>query len=232
MLFRSTFLEKQAAYYQQYEPGDVTIAFNPDIRVYNYDIVSGIQYKMDISKPEGSRIAELLFKGKPVTDNQTFKIAMSNYRFEGMVKEGLVEATPYFESDPDTLRGEIVNYIKNQPNGVIDPAKEIEKSFEIIGADLSHPLRDYVISQIKAGTKGFEIESSSDGRTPNVKKFNVDQLIAEGLIPEDMLEGLEGNTVKIMHTNDMHGRLEYMEDKYSPSIGMGQIGRASCRDRV
>lgn len=218
-----TFLEKQAAYYQQYETGDVTIAFNPNIRVYNYDIVSGIQYKMDISKPEGSRIAELLFKGKPVTDNQTFKIAMNNYRFEGMVKEGLVDATPYFESDPDTLRGEIVNYIKNQPNGVIDPAKEIEKSFEIIGADLSHPLRDYVISQIKAGTKGFEIESSSDGRTPNVKKFNVDQLIAEGLIPEDMLEGLEGNTVKIMHTNDMHGRLEYMEDKYSPSIGMGRV---------
>lgn len=29
--------------------------------------------------------------------------------------------------------------------------------------------------------------------------------------------------VKIMHTNDMHGRLEYLEDKYSPSIGMGRV---------
>ncbi|MGY3767104.1 5'-nucleotidase C-terminal domain-containing protein [Vagococcus vulneris] len=31
------------------------------------------------------------------------------------------------------------------------------------------------------------------------------------------------SNVKIMHTNDMHGRLEYIEDKYSPSIGMGRV---------
>lgn len=29
--------------------------------------------------------------------------------------------------------------------------------------------------------------------------------------------------VRIMHTNDMHGRMEYLEDKYSPSIGLGRV---------
>ena len=48
-----TYLEKQGGYYQAYEDGDVTIGFNDKIRVYNYDMVSGIEYKIDISKPVG-----------------------------------------------------------------------------------------------------------------------------------------------------------------------------------
>ena len=214
-----TYLEKQGAYYQQYETGDLTIAFNPNIRVYNYDIVSGVNYKIDISQPVGSRIKELTFKGNPVDNQQEFKIAMNNYRFEGLAKEGLVNPKPYFESDPATLRGEIVKYI--QKEGTIDPEKEIEPNFEIIGADLSHPARDYVIEQVKAGTPGFEIKPSADGRTPNVKKLNVNELVAQGLIPDDYLTNQ--NIVKIMHTNDMHGRMEYLEDKYSPSIGLGRV---------
>lgn len=214
-----SFLEKQAAYYQTYEEGDLTIGFNEKIRVYNYDIVSGVDYKMDISKPEGKRIEGLTYKGKAVQDGDSFKIAMNNYRFEGLAKEGLVDATPYFESDPATLRGEIVAYI--QEKEIINPEEEIENNFEIIGADLEHPARDYVISQVKAGTPGFEIVPSADGRTPNVKKLNINDLIAKGLIPDEYLE--DSHTVKIMHTNDMHGRLEYLEDKYSPSIGMGRV---------
>ncbi|MHC5229214.1 5'-nucleotidase C-terminal domain-containing protein [Enterococcus sp. LJL99] len=214
-----TYLEKQGAYYQQYAEGDLTIAFNSNIRVYNYDIISGVNYKIDISQPEGSRIKELTFKGNPVSDDQTFKIAMNNYRFEGLVGEGLVNPVPYYESDPVTLRGEIVNYIKEK--GTISPESEIEKNFEIIGADLDHPAREYVIEQIKAGTPGFEIESSADGRTPNVKKININDLIEKGLIPDEYLT--DKNTVKIMHTNDMHGRMEYLEDKYSPSIGLGRV---------
>lgn len=214
-----TYLEKQGAYYQQYAEGDLTIAFNSNIRVYNYDIISGVNYKIDISQPEGSRIKELTFKGNPISDDQTFKIAMNNYRYEELVGEGLVNPVPYYESDPVTLRGEIVNYIKDK--GTITPETEIEKNFEIIGANLDHPARDYVIEQIKAGTPGFEIEPSADGRTPNVKKININDLIEEGLIPDEYLTNK--NTVKIMHTNDMHGRMEYLEDKYSPSIGLGRV---------
>ena len=213
-----TYLEKQGAYYQQFEAGDLTIAFNSKIRVYNYDIVSGVKYKIDISQPEGSRIKDLTFQEKEVLDTDTFKIAMNNYRFEGMVADGLVNPEPYFESDPDTLRGEIVKYIKEK--GTINPEEEIENNFELIGYNLEHPARDYVVKQIKAGTPGFEIQASADGRTPNVKKININDLIAAGLIPEEELEGDKDFTFTIMHTNDMHGRLQYEENK---SIGMAKL---------
>ncbi|MFW7418746.1 5'-nucleotidase C-terminal domain-containing protein [Vagococcus fluvialis] len=214
-----TYLEKQGDYYQAYEDGDVTIGFNDKIRVYNYDMVSGVKYKIDISEPVGSRIKDLTFKGKAVSDTQVFRIAMNNYRFEGMAKEGLVNPEPYFESDPATLRGEIVKYIEDKK--IISPEEELENNFEIIGVDLNHPARDYVIEQVKKGTPGFEIVSSADGRTPNVKKLNVYELAEKGLIPDEYLD--EKGTVKIMHTNDMHGRMEYIEDKYSPSIGLGRV---------
>ena len=214
------YMEKQASYYQQYEEGDLTIAFNPKIRVYNYDMLTGVNYKIDISKEVGQRIVDLTFKGKPVTDDQALTIAINNYRFEGMVTDGFVDPVPLSDTDPDTLRGEIVKYIKEFRNGEIDPAVEIENSFEVIGADLSHPLRDYVIKQINDGAEGFDlIKVSSDKRTPNVAKVNINTLIAEGKIPAEML----GDQLTIMHTNDMHGRLEYLEDKYSPSIGIARV---------
>ncbi|WP_179203859.1 MULTISPECIES: 5'-nucleotidase C-terminal domain-containing protein [Vagococcus] len=213
------YLEKQGAYYQQYEPGDVTIGFNDKIRVYNYDMISGVKYKIDISKPVGSRIKDLTFEGKEVADDQVFKIAMNNYRFEGMAKDGLVNPEPYYESDPATLRGKIVEYIEEKE--VIDPKEELEENFEIIGADLTHPASQYVIDQVKKGTPGFEIMPSADGRTPNVRKLNAIKLHEQGLIPDEYMG--ENGSVKIMHTNDMHGRMEYFEDKYSPSIGLGRV---------
>ncbi|MDT2814286.1 5'-nucleotidase C-terminal domain-containing protein [Vagococcus carniphilus] len=213
------YLEKQGGYYQQYEEGDVTIGFNPKVRVYNYDMISGVKYKFDISKPAGQRLKDLTFKGKEVKDDQVFKIAMNNYRFEGMAKDGLVNPEPYFESDPATLRGYIVDYIKEKK--VIDPKEEIENNFEIIGADLDHPAREYILEQSKKGTEGFKIEASADGRTPNVKKLNANKLHEAGLIPDEYMKGADN--VKIMHTNDMHGRMEYKEDKYSPSIGLGRV---------
>ncbi|MEG0551804.1 MAG: 5'-nucleotidase C-terminal domain-containing protein, partial [Vagococcus sp.] len=205
------YLEKQGNYYQQYEPGDVTIGFNEKIRVYNYDMVSGVKYKFDISKPAGQRLKDLTFKGKEVKDDQIFKIAMNNYRFEGMAKDGLVNPEPYFESDPATLRGYIVDYIKEKK--VIDPKEEIENNFEIVGTDLNHPAKDFILEQSKLGKDGFKIEASKDGRTPNVKKLNANKLYEEGLIPSEYM-----NVINVMHTNDMHGRMAF--DAGSSSIGL------------
>ena len=45
---------------------------------------------------------------------------------------------------------------------------------------------------------------------------------SEKAVEEEKTSKDEG-VVKIMHTNDMHGRMEYLEDKYSPSIGLGRV---------
>ena len=42
-------MEKQAGnFFNQYQPGDVTISFDPSIRMYNYDEFAGVNYEIDI----------------------------------------------------------------------------------------------------------------------------------------------------------------------------------------
>ncbi|MBA3646377.1 MAG: 5'-nucleotidase C-terminal domain-containing protein [Gemmatimonadaceae bacterium] len=50
---------------------------------YNFDIVAGVDYTIDLNQPVGSRITRLVYKGKPVRDDDTFTFALTNYRQGG-----------------------------------------------------------------------------------------------------------------------------------------------------
>ncbi|MFR9254864.1 MAG: 5'-nucleotidase C-terminal domain-containing protein [Merdibacter sp.] len=77
-------MEQQAGnFFNQYQPGDVTISFNPDIRMYNYDMFAGVNYEIDISKPEGSRIVNVTYQGEPLRDDQSLVLALNNYQYGG-----------------------------------------------------------------------------------------------------------------------------------------------------
>lgn len=105
------YLEKQGAYYNQTQPDDLTVSFNPNIRVYNYDMISGVDYKIDISKPVGERIVDAKIDGQPLDPAKEYTIAMNNYRYGGLASQGIQVGEPIKNSDPETLRGMIVDYI-------------------------------------------------------------------------------------------------------------------------
>ena len=51
---------------------------------YNFDSAAGIDYTVDVSKPEGSRILISGFtNGKPFEKNKTYKVAVNSYRGNG-----------------------------------------------------------------------------------------------------------------------------------------------------
>ena len=176
------YMEWSASYYNTYKPGDVTIGFNPNIRPYNYDMFQGVEYKIDISKPAGERIVDLTFKGKPVEDDDAFTLAINNYRHSVLKSLGIIKNDPYYNSDPVSLRSLIAAHIREQ--GIIVP--EVDNNWDIIGADLNHPLRDYIIQQINEGN--IILPSSEDGRSINIKAMNVYELIEEGIISEEVLK--------------------------------------------
>ncbi|ALS02273.1 multifunctional 2',3'-cyclic-nucleotide 2'-phosphodiesterase/5'-nucleotidase/3'-nucleotidase [Enterococcus silesiacus] len=189
------YMENQADYYNTPSPDDLTISFNEKIRVYNYDIFSGISYKIDISKPHGERIINPTIDGKPVDLTANYTIAMNNYRYEGLLTQGIVTGEPIKSTDPETLRGLIADYIREKQT--LDPTVEIENNWEVIGYHFNKNWRDLAVKLVNDGT--LQTEPAADGRTPNVKPITKQEVINAGFSPESFT---------IMHTNDVHGRLE------------------------
>jgi 2',3'-cyclic-nucleotide 2'-phosphodiesterase (5'-nucleotidase family) len=75
------FLEHSARYFQTYAPGGPLI--DESIPGYNFDVVSGVTYGIDISRPVGSRIRALSYQGRAVTAADTFTLALNSYRQVG-----------------------------------------------------------------------------------------------------------------------------------------------------
>nr|WP_167321487.1 5'-nucleotidase C-terminal domain-containing protein [Enterococcus moraviensis] len=189
------YMENQADYYNTPSPDDLTISFNEKIRVYNYDVFSGISYKIDISKPHGERIINPTIDGKPVDLAANYTIAMNNYRYEGLLTQGLVTEEPIKSTDPETLRGLIADYIREKQT--LDPSVEIENNWEVIGYHFNKNWRDLAVKLVNDGT--LQTQPAADGRTPNVKPITKQDVLDAGFSPE---------SITIMHTNDVHGRLE------------------------
>ncbi len=75
------YLEQSARYFHTYENGRPPI--NDSVPGFNFDIVSGVDYAIDLTKPFGERIRELTFKGLPVQPTDTFTLALNSYRQSG-----------------------------------------------------------------------------------------------------------------------------------------------------
>ncbi|MDK6514434.1 5'-nucleotidase C-terminal domain-containing protein, partial [Klebsiella oxytoca] len=56
---------------------------NPKVEVYNYDIYSGIDYTIDVSKDRGQRVVKLNYQGQAVEDDDELYLAINQYRMAG-----------------------------------------------------------------------------------------------------------------------------------------------------
>jgi 2',3'-cyclic-nucleotide 2'-phosphodiesterase/3'-nucleotidase len=74
-------LERSAEYYQVDESGGISI--NPDMPGYNFDMISGATYEMDLSRPAGRRIRRLAVGGRAVKATDSFTLAINSYRQGG-----------------------------------------------------------------------------------------------------------------------------------------------------
>ena len=77
------YLEFSARYYRTPASATAPLEADPQIPGYNFDIVSGVDYIIDVTRPVGSRITRLDYKGKAVAPGDSFTMALNNYRQTG-----------------------------------------------------------------------------------------------------------------------------------------------------
>ena len=164
------YMEWSAGFYNQWVPGDINISFDPDFPDYLYDMFAGVDYEIDISKPKGERIQNVMFRGEPLKDDQILKLCVSNFRYSAALKPyKLVSGKADWESS-GSIRDMIVDYFRQ--NSPVDP--EIYNNWRITGIDLStdDPRRKEIIDHINDGSLPPPVNSSY-----NLKDY--DSLIAE-----------------------------------------------------
>ena len=212
------YMEWSANYYNQFKSGDLTISFNENVRAYNYDMFSGVKYDIDISSPAGSRIKNLTWAdtGKPVEDNESFIIAVNNYRSNShLLKAGAVykageDLPKLIESDLNGgagVRELISQYIKEVSGGTI--TSDVDNNWKIIGNDWNEGQRALAVKLINDGS--IKLPASADGRTPNVKAITWDDV-----------KNLGYKNIDIVSFNDLHGSLK--ED--GKNIGVAKLSQA------
>jgi len=155
------YMEWSAECYNQWQPGDINISFDPEYPDYLYDMFAGVDYEIDLSQPKGQRIKNVMFKGEPLADDQTLTLAVNNYRYSsGLKAYNLVSGKREWES-PNSIRDMIVQYFAEHS----PVAPEVDNNWKIVGVDLEldNPLRAELIEKVNKG----EIES------PYSKSLNV-----------------------------------------------------------
>lgn len=167
-------LERSAGMFNQVTAGAADqVLLNPDFPSYNFDVIDGVTYQIDLSQPmmfdrdgnvinEGAnRIVNLAYNGAPVTDDMEFVVATNNYRAGGGGQfPGAKGDTIIFEG-PDTNRDVIVRYIVEQ--GTINPSADANWTFAPLPGttvlfDTGPKAVDYI-----SDVKGVQIEPAGDG---------------------------------------------------------------------
>jgi 2',3'-cyclic-nucleotide 2'-phosphodiesterase (5'-nucleotidase family) len=103
---------------------------DPKVASYNFDIVAGVDYAIDLNKPLGSRITRLDYKGAPVKDGDTFTFALSNYRQGGGGGFSMVAGSPVLKEVQTIVPEFLIEEVKSK--GVLRAEDYFTKNWEII----------------------------------------------------------------------------------------------------
>ncbi|WP_200216833.1 bifunctional metallophosphatase/5'-nucleotidase [Micromonospora coerulea] len=128
------YLEYSAKYFVTLPVGaavDPNTISDPAVPDYNYDVISGVDYDIDISKPVGQRITRLVLPGTdtPVAADAQFVIAVNNYRRSGGGNfPGIVKTQVY--NQQQEIRQLLIDWA--QAKGVIDPADFFVPNWKLV----------------------------------------------------------------------------------------------------
>jgi 2',3'-cyclic-nucleotide 2'-phosphodiesterase/3'-nucleotidase len=120
---------------------------NLDFRSYNFDVIDGVTYEIDLTQPakyapngdlvnaEANRIKNLQFNGEEVAADQQFIVVTNNYRAGGGGNFPGLDGSNIIIDSPDENRQVIINYIFDQQT--INPAADSNWSFTPVNGDVN-----------------------------------------------------------------------------------------------
>jgi len=129
------FLEKSAEYYLPCPGARCERLVNPAVAGYNFDVVSGVDYTLDVTRPVGERVTRLRRNGRAVAPADSFTMAINSYRASGSGGYSMLIGAPVVYDRGEGLRELLIAAIERR--GTISPEKLFRRNWEIVPAALA-----------------------------------------------------------------------------------------------
>lgn len=111
-------LEQSAEYFALNEDDEIVVSdkfLYPKTEHYNYDMYSGVGYKVIVSNPVGQRVVELSYKGKPIKMDDSLDIVINQYRAVGGGNYAMFDASKIIKEVTVDMTELISNFLQTHP---------------------------------------------------------------------------------------------------------------------
>jgi 2',3'-cyclic-nucleotide 2'-phosphodiesterase/3'-nucleotidase len=105
------YLEWSARYYRDVSAESL---LNDSVPGYNFDVIEGVDYSIDLTRPAGARITRLEIAGRPVAPVDSFTIALNNYRQSGGGGFDMIVDAPVVYLDEVDIASRIIEFVRRR----------------------------------------------------------------------------------------------------------------------
>lgn len=211
-------LEMSAGQFNQIDinAGGTQELVNTSFPTYNYDVIDGVTYEIDVTEPakydksgnlnnpDANRIKNLQYNGQPIDLDQEFLVVTNNYRASGSFPG--VRNNTAVELYPDENRQVIIDYIRELET--IDPSADSNWSFAPVAGDVIVSF-DSAPEAKEAITEDSPVQYVGDS----------DNGFAKYSMTLPKAQAKEPFQLQLLGINDFHGQL----DTYNSRLNAGGI---------
>lgn len=126
------YLEHSARYYvvSVDAAGAIRTAADPRIPGYNFDLLAGADYTIDLSRPMGARITTLSVRGREVQPTDSFTVAINNYRAGGGGGYDMLRGAPVVYESPTEIRDLLIEEVRRR--GLLRPEDFFTENWRLL----------------------------------------------------------------------------------------------------
>ncbi|MBI2408303.1 MAG: 5'-nucleotidase C-terminal domain-containing protein [Gemmatimonadetes bacterium] len=180
------YLEQSARYFVVRPGAEPVVTTDPNIPGYNFDIIGGAEYVIDLSRPMGDRITTLRVKGRAVSPTDSFTLAVNNYRAAGGGGYPMLRGARVLRDTQVEIRDLLI--------------ADVERRKSITSHDFTD--RHWRIEPAAYAAAAYRVLHSTGGRGP-----------AAAPAPRNAAPtSAHPTTLRIISINDFHGALEPRPD--------------------
>jgi 2',3'-cyclic-nucleotide 2'-phosphodiesterase/3'-nucleotidase/5'-nucleotidase len=200
------YLEFSARYYVTDAGGQSSV--DPKVPGFNFDLISGADYVLDLARPQGQRVTRLEVRGRPVAPTDSFTLALTNYRQAGGGSYSMIANAPVVYDKQQDIRQLLTDEVRRA--GTLRPQDYFTRNWRIepesaIGA---------LYAQMHGGTTS-SIASAAPAAARRVAR-----------------PPRPATRLRIIGTNDFHGALEPRADRGVRRGGAAYLAAAIGRARA